>query len=239
MSSKNYFYFGFLDFLPYYVPGVFVLFFLFVLDYSLQSGLTDPFRSIDFSKVGYVTGAILIVLSVIIPYVLGHMIFPVGYKIGRLFKDKSIEGIKTECQYLNKGQYCTMESFDFAECFLECMNNAKIGFNELIITRFRTLSRFCRAMLLPLLLLAISFFSLCIMDLFEGNLKRAIVLFLFSIAVSFSFIGFGHRYIKYEMRWRNGVCISAGKVHAVSNNTDSPEKKTFLKRLFYRIKKKP
>ena len=82
MNSKNYFYFGFLDFLAYYVPGVFVLFFLFVFGLYLQSGLTQPARSIDFSKVEYVTGAILIVLSVIVPYVLGHMIFPVGYRIG-------------------------------------------------------------------------------------------------------------------------------------------------------------
>ncbi|MDQ1354926.1 MAG: hypothetical protein QG657_5235, partial [Acidobacteriota bacterium] len=120
MNSKNYFYFGFLDFLAYYVPGVFVLFFLFVLDYSLQSELTYQACSIDFSNVNYVIGAILIVLSVIVPYVLGHMIFPVGYGFGSCFIVKPLGGYKKECDFLKKRQYCLLECFEFAECFLIC-----------------------------------------------------------------------------------------------------------------------
>jgi len=83
LSSKTYLTLGFLDFLAYYVPGVLVLLFLVIMNNALQLGIRNPAPLIEaLSENGYVQGAIWTVLSLIIPYVLGHLIFPMGNIIG-------------------------------------------------------------------------------------------------------------------------------------------------------------
>ena len=216
-NKEHYMYFGFLDFLAYYVPGVFVLLFLIVLNWTLEINIQNPGKAVDsLSSEAYVRGTIWTILAIIVPYVLGHLIFPLSYFFGDFFfkskitKDKNSEDCN--CAHIKGGSYCDTESLEFAGCLLKSLQNPTSGFYELMITRFRTLSRFCRAMLFPTILLAISFLLLCLVLFRNGNCLGGVTFILIAVAVSSSFFGVGKRYKRYETRWRNGVCIGSGKL---------------------------
>lgn len=222
-KKRTYMAYGFLDFLAYYVPGVVLIVFLIVLNHSISPQIGNPINSINqLSEDAYVRGAIWTILSIIVPYVSGHLIFPLGYLIGKLFFNKSPIKIKQEndlkkesdnCKYLIDDNYCKMEDLEFAECLYKCFQNSNPAFNDLMITRFRTLSRFCRSMLLPTILLALSFGLL-----FHSYLNKeyssawiTILIPVSALGILFGSVGFGfgRRYRNYEIRWRNGVCIGS------------------------------
>ena len=108
-SKRTYMNLGFLDFLAYYVPGIFVILFLVTIDCIIVQ--------IDFEKViqginsisndAYVRGAIWTILSLVIPYVIGHIIFPVDIKMGKYFLKK----YTYEKKEIIKNCYCEGEQF--------------------------------------------------------------------------------------------------------------------------------
>ncbi len=209
-KTNTYLYFGLLDFLAYYVPGVITILFLLALQYAFNLAIKVP----EFEKIGtFIGGAIWTILSLIIPYVIGHIVFPFGYFLGKcFFKSQTPFNLKegaAECEYLKGGKYCPMESIVFAGCIKECLELDITGFNELMITRFRTLSRFCRSMLLPVFFLAASFILWGIYNWEYGTIKGSVVLVAVGVLTCVAFWGFGRRYKKYEIRWRNAVCIGS------------------------------
>lgn len=198
---------GFLDFMAYYVPGVIVIICLSIIEflYRVDSKLNLNLNGLGLYSDGkndFILGAVWAVLLLIIPYVLGHLFFPLGYFAEKVFKIKEKKRErKGSCMYSEQGIYCKFESRDFTRCLYNCLTS-NTPFNEFMITRYRTLSRFCRAMLLPVFILGVLTFILGIqlMDVLVGFL---------GIGIAFSAIGLGIRYRKYERRWRNGVCVGA------------------------------
>lgn len=207
MEAKSYFHYGFLDFLVYFVPGVFVILSFLILNYTFEIGFSIPDLSTVFETDAYIRGAIWTVLAIIVPYVLGHLIFPLGYVLSKIVKVKPQSGNYIRCQDIKDGKYCKIESFEFTKCLFDCQSSATLAFNEFMITRFRTLSRFCRAMLFPVLLLGFSLFGLAIKT--ESGFKCT--LWILGAAFLLSLLGFAIRFRAYEKRWRNAVCTGSGE----------------------------
>lgn len=216
-QPKAYLTLSFLDFLAYYVPGFIMIISIIIINNVANQNLLGSIFSSDKNLIvnGYQNGAILTLLLLIVPYVLGNLIFPLGYiitnklKLFKIIVTKKVLGhdtkFKTKCNLEEGDDYCDQESLQFAQCMYKCLDQTPSHFNNLMITRFRTLSRFCRAMLFPIIILVLSFVTLIIYS--WGKSLETLFLILFTLLISYSFYGFGKRYQNYECRWRNAVCV--------------------------------
>lgn len=201
---------GLLDFLAYYVPGFLTLLFIIVINksFGLELGRIVDFVN-EFKNEGYIQGATWTLIFLVVPYVIGQLIFPVGYFIARWrYKAVPMEGIGPLPEQCGKmSEYCEPESRNFAACLFKCLKGSDAGFYDLMITRFRTLSRFCRSMLLPTVLIAVALFILAVDLCSNKRSGESIFALVASGMMVFAFEGLGRRHKKYEIRWRNGVCI--------------------------------
>jgi hypothetical protein len=229
VQKQSYLALGFLDFLAYYVPGLLTILFLFVVSIAYDLDAGNPVAYVDQAKDEYVRGATWTVLALVVPYVMGHLIFPAGYFlakwsrlprvpfVGKLRLWREWHGFLAipdssdapSCPFLLRSEFCKPDSFAFARCVLFCFRGSTSGFNELMITRFRTLSRFCRSMLFPTLLLTTSLFMIAGRTFGLGHYSEAIGLSVTALLVTLSFFGFGARYRSYERRWRHAVCVAS------------------------------
>lgn len=215
-GKRTYMALGLMDFLAFYVPGLLTLFFIFAL-VGIMS--IEPDQIIIFinelSDDRYIRGSTWTILSLIGPYVIGQLIFPIGYQIARLFlrtnsiNDVDLHGLS--CPFLSRSEYCTAESLQFAYCLLRCFNDSTVAYNDLMITRFRTLSRFCRSMLFPTLLLSVAFIFIGIGQIKQENGGLGAFIILTAFLSLSAFWGLGQRYRRYEIRWRNGICVAGGE----------------------------
>lgn len=212
---KTYMGLGLLDFLAYYVPGILFIISIVIVTSIFESNYVNVlqyFTELQFDP--YVKGATWTLLLFIVPFVLGHIIFPIGYPIARFFftAKPKLEGQETkgkDCDKLKDTKYCKQESMEFAECVFLCYQNNNFAFNDLMITRFRTLSRFCRAMLVPCILLSISILIVALSQYNNIKLLGLLSIIFISMLLLFAGFAFGLRHRRYENRWRNAVCIGS------------------------------
>jgi hypothetical protein len=210
-GRRTYLALGFLDFLAYYVPGVLLIVFAVVVGFPVSKTFLVAADIED----QYVRGAVWTVLSLIGPYVLGHLIFPFGSILSDVFRWSGLFKVVTPgCgaprreSSSTEGTFCSQESQRFAECVLRCFDRSTPAYQDLMVTRFRTLSRFCRSMLLPSLLL---FVGLAVVGAKIGQTEVEIGRAMVATGVVFAvaFVGFAKRHRDYETRWRNAICVAA------------------------------
>ncbi|MFX0203299.1 MAG: hypothetical protein ACFFCW_44920 [Candidatus Hodarchaeota archaeon] len=229
-DRRTYLALGLLDFLAYFVPGVIALFFVFVVGevFNLRIEiLINYINNLGGDK--YVRGAIWTVMLLVVPYVIGQLIFPPGYTLAaKLFPAKPIKEnnpLAKRCSTLEAGRFCEPESMEFPDCLLRCFRNSTAAFNDLMITRFRTLSRFCRSMLLPSLLLSSSLILIAVHEFSQGYRKGGFAAIIATVLVGMGFVGFGTRHRRYETRWRTGVCVASWESSEFQRKRGQPLKK--------------
>lgn len=203
----------FIDILAYYIPGVLFLMSLLIWDKIINLGLLDMITTTNTllsSKTGYVQGMIWTTMVVIVPYIIGHLAFPLSLLIGRLFGKAHLaeDTDKSICKFLRENNsYCSLENYAFARCISRCLRSDNLSCFNLWATRFRIFNRFYNALSMPLLFIAVSLLT------FSGKLivkNESINLSIFIIIISLllivSVFGIMDRSKKYELRWRNSVC---------------------------------
>jgi hypothetical protein len=211
-GRRTYMALGLLDFLAYYVPGLVAIFFAVVISESFKLNFGGLKSYVDtFSGEGYLRGATWTLLFLVVPYLIGQLIFPVGYLFSqwlyRPMPPQEKDALLKNCDCLENDKYCEPESRNFAGCLLRCFGRSDPGFYDLMITRFRTLSRFCRSMLLPAVLILTAFLIVAIDQLGKENTGPAVAALVVGALMVPAFVGLGRRHKRYEIRWRNGVCV--------------------------------
>jgi hypothetical protein len=208
--------FGLLDFFLYLTPGTFVLLSIF-----LFAGLTPA----DLDKYPSVTVSII---SILVAYFLGHAIYPISYILRACYHGKpaiasptegskatQTEGTKEtqtedseatqaegskETQTEHSKQSDGYESDFFNDAYLTTlMRHKDYCLSQLV--RYRTLSRFVIAMIVPCILISLGTFIYLLCHLKE---PECIVRWIYAIAAillgSIASLGFWRRYGRYWKR---------------------------------------
>jgi hypothetical protein len=201
-----------LDFLAYYVPGLTIVVSVLALSAMFELGLERVVATVDGADLSHVLrGTIWALAAFVMPYVMGHIVFPAGYLLGRrFFRGRTFlgsSGCRPVCEYLKKGQYCEIESAPFAQCLRRSLSSDASDFTEFMVVRYRTLGRFCRSMLLPVLLSSAVILIDAGRRLALGDVPDGVVSVVAGLLLALSYLGFGNRFRRYEQRWRNAVCV--------------------------------
>jgi hypothetical protein len=212
MSNKNVFGgLGLLDFLAYYIPGAVVVAIAVVVNEVNGIKFPDPIKFCqDPKNFTYINGVVWTTFTILVPYLAGHIIFPIGYLMSYLIRKIRWFRLRTPkrafCNREKDQPYCTVEDSLFASCLLNATNNSAGTFDNLMITRFRALSRFSRSMLFPSILLAGLGVDLFFTLRLDENKSKYLILLVVGLG---SAVGFWYRHRNYEVRWRNGICVAA------------------------------
>lgn len=203
-----------IDLLAYYIPGILILICVLIWDTVLGLGFRKALGNIRFllgETSTYEYGLLLTVLFLTIPYLIGHLFFPLSLLLSSLFGTIKLPrdiGAR-KCNFLEKKKrYCLLEEYDFAKCLSKAFLKGKSRFLELWLSRFRALERFYRALILPQALMGISLAALGI-SLWLDSRKSAIALVFMGFLAVASIWGLADRYKKFELRWRNIVCAAS------------------------------
>ncbi len=171
-------YFGLRDFLFYLVPGAILLLAILISPVIKLESYIE-------SKNG-----LLIVISILVSYYLGHVIYPLNYLIRKLLFSNII------CDKEKENKKCNEDCPDFRFSYINASKKTpNIHVSE--IARYRSLSHFSCAMVFPTLLLSLSIISFAM----KQSSSDKIYMMLFGILLLISISGFCWRAIRYQKKY--------------------------------------